>query len=112
MRQMCTLLAVLGIALAPAFGQAPFRCGDGLVSLGETREQVLEQCGEPTSTRRYNEFEGEGAPIQLSDGEVVQNRLTAPMEEWVYNFGSTQFTKILIFRNGVLANIKSGEYGE
>ena len=88
MRQMCTLLAVLGIALAPAFGQAPFRCGDGLVSIGETQEQVLEQCGQPASTRRSGEFEGEGVP-------------EAPMEEWVYNFGSTQFTKILVFRNGV-----------
>ena len=99
MQQICTVLTALAITLLPAFGQAPFRCGDGLVSLGETKEQVLEQCGEPTSTRRSSEFEGEGIP-------------EAPMEEWVYNFGSTQFTKILIFRNGVLANIKSGEYGE
>ncbi len=33
------------------------------------------------------------------------------IEEWTYNLGPNRFLRILTFRNGVLANIKTGGYG-
>jgi hypothetical protein len=35
----------------------------------------------------------------------------AETDEWVYNPGPSSFMTYLTFTNGVLTNIKSGEYG-
>lgn len=33
------------------------------------------------------------------------------IEEWTYNLGSTRFIRYLIFENGVLVDIITGDYG-
>jgi hypothetical protein len=33
------------------------------------------------------------------------------IEEWIYNFGPTQFMRILRFENNKLIEIETGDYG-
>jgi len=60
---------------------SPMECSGNLVSVGDTEQQVLATCGEPTARR--------------------ENR-------WIYQ-REGDLPKILIFGNGVIMEIKDGD---
>ena len=75
---IATLLYLSGLSVPSA---SPMECNGNLVSAGDTEEQVLATCGEPTSRR--------------------DNR-------WIYE-REGDLPKILIFGNGVVMFIKDGD---
>ncbi len=78
--------------IAPALDSASdMQCGTDIVSVGATRFDVKEKCGEPTS-------------IELGSGYGN--------EQWIYNFGPTEFVYYLTFVNGTLEQIEVGGYGD
>jgi len=77
---------------SPALDSASdMQCGTEIVSVGASRFDVKEKCGEPTS-------------IELSQGYGT--------EQWIYNFGPTEFVYYLTFVNGTLEQIEVGGYGD
>ncbi len=77
------------------------RCGSRLVVLGETKTDVAFKCGPPL----HEQFVGE---------KIVRTRYgydKMVVEEWVYNFGPTDFLHTLRFEGGRLAAIFRGERG-
>lgn len=115
---LITALMVFGLAdLSFAF-----RCGTQLVSEGDTKFEVTHKCGKPdyiesweedriqrdfglrreydTHTRRYNWYR---APFLVNEKVRI--------EEWTYNPGPTEFFRYLIFENGILTNISTGDKG-
>ena len=112
------------VCAGTAFGGG-FWCNGNLVSEGATRYEVLSECGEPDfkdlrfekRVKRdyyrnlfprgewgwYREQEFYREPY-LAIEEVV-------IEEWTYNFGPARFIRYLIFENGRLSQIETGEYG-
>lgn len=112
MKHLCVMLSLLAVGSVPALAQSELRCGDSLISLGDSMAQVLEQCGEPAGRGTWRDPVEQGVPYQLADGEVVQQNLTVPVEFWTYNFGEQSLTYTLLFKNGALAEVKTGDYGE
>ena len=70
--------------------ESSFRCGTGVIQLGESNDRVLAECGPPTEKENLG-------------GE--------PLEIWVYNRGSTDFMYRLKFREGSLEQIIRGDRG-
>jgi hypothetical protein len=105
---LVTTLFCAALLGAPLRARADgFRCGQRLVNTGDVKEQVLLKCGEPMTQERWMEEE-----IQDDDeGRRPRKGVKVPMERWVYNLGSTQFLRILLFRRGVLVQIQTGDRG-
>lgn len=103
-------VVVLGLlACSPAFA---FRCGNKLVSKGDSRTQVAAKCGEPTevsaqrSVYRRPVIWSHGRPYYLG-----QDFIEIPVESWVYNLGPHKFMRRVIFEDGVVAEIETLGYG-
>ncbi len=99
-----------------------FRCGTQLVSIEDTRDEVLHMCGEPTSIeaweeeriirdhrtiRDYNPKTGRYEWLK----EPFLVKVLVNMELWTYNLGSTKFIRYLRFENGIVTKITTGDKG-
>jgi hypothetical protein len=89
------------------------------VSIGDTKSQVVDKCGEPDHIEsweeerikkdyyytydHYRSYEGYREPFLAK--EYVR------IEEWTYNFGPTTFIRYLLFEKGRLKKIKDGDKG-
>jgi hypothetical protein len=102
-----------------------FWCGGKLISAGLTKYEIQSRCGEPDhkdyryekrikrdfyrdlflsgELYRYREREKYREPLFV-DEEIL-------IEEWTYNLGPTRFIRYLIFENGRLVDIFTGDYG-
>jgi len=81
------------------------RCNNKIISTGDSRFIVLSRCGEPAGRVEWEEEISEF----LSPFERVSRFIS--VEEWVYNFGPTRFIRVLHFRDGVLIDIETRDYG-
>ncbi len=96
-----------------------WRCGDNIVSRGNSSQIVLSQCGEPdTIDKKEEEFfikptesSVEKAQQKHQDGKIVLKKITNVTETWKYNEGANGFIKILTFENGWLTSIVSSARG-
>ena len=95
--KIAVLVALCGGASA-SFAET-LRCGGSLVSRGDFAVQVLRQCGEPDFVDAWQ------------NNIVGAHQRVPDVEQWYYNFGSSQLIQILEFREGVLERIDSAEYG-
>ena len=86
------LLSTIPLTAVPASAQeGSFRCGDYLVSVGDTMSDVLAKCGPPTVEN----------PGRREGGAT-----------WIYDRGSGQFTVILRFVGPTLSSIEqTDQYG-
>jgi hypothetical protein len=85
------LLVHISGEIAPALDSAAdMQCGDQVITVGASQFDVRENCGEPTG-------------IELGPGLGT--------EQWIYNFGPTEFVYYLTFANGTLERIEVGGYG-
>ncbi len=91
------------------------RCGQALVGIGSTKEDVIDKCGEPESIDTHIEIRGVadrfGARTRVSPGTSInfgqQNytEIEVVVDEWNYDFGPRRFQKSLRFENGRLTEI-------
>ncbi len=82
------------------------------MDVGLQKAEVLTRCGQPTSQstrseRRLVRQRGglPGQPI------VFEREVFITVDEWVYNFGPTQFMQLLAFEDGRLVRIQDLGYG-
>jgi hypothetical protein len=78
---------------------ADFGCERAIVSVGDTKEEVLTKCGKPTSRE----------VIGKKDRGAKGNQ---KVEKWTYNLGPSRFIRFYRFENGKLAAIETGGYGK
>ena len=84
------IVAALFAGLAVSTVRADtFRCGTGLVRPGDTSFEVLKKCGRPASQQQIS-----GANERF-------------VEQWYYEPGPTEFTRILTFVGTRLVNIET-----
>ena len=86
------LSAVIVLVAVPALADmvTSAKCGTKIVQIGDTKDQVLAKCGQPTTI----------SPGRRGGGEV-----------WYYNPGSGKFTGIARFTGSKLTSIELGDYG-
>jgi hypothetical protein len=100
--------------LAPALAQADsLRCGSKLASEGSTLAEVLVRCGEPMlRSTRYETLSSETKTSPKPGTGTAQVRtVTRTIDEWTYNFGSSEFMQLVTFVDGALVSVRSLSYG-
>jgi hypothetical protein len=101
---------------------AGMRCGTKLVHEGDTKADVIHKCGEPSFVESWGEEhvwrDYNYVPIYSTHNgryrwyrEPFLVKELIRIEEYRYNFGSTQFIRYLRFENGILKKITVGDYG-
>jgi len=111
---ICILVMLMN---QPAYG---LRYSGRIMSIGDTKSQVIDKCGEPDhiesweeerikkdhyySYDHYRSYEGYREPFLVK--EYVR------IEEWTYNRGSTTFIRYLLFEKGRLKKINLGDKGQ
>jgi hypothetical protein len=92
------------------------RCQGRIVSIGDTKAEVLDMCDQPNKRDQWEEGTS-GTIVQIYDYKteryIAPKRLESPMqmERWTYNLGSNMFIRYLTFQNGELIKIETGEKG-
>jgi hypothetical protein len=109
-------LAAAGM-LQPALAM---RCGSRLISEGDTRERLANECGPPANIETweeeryhyydspppaylYKEYEGYGSAYRV--------KIHVKVEVWTYNHGPSRFMDFVRIENGRVRRIYSGGYG-
>ena len=118
LQRLLLFIPLLSILVFPksVFADRNLRCQGRLVSVGDTKAEVLGTCGEPDQLDQWEE-EPNSYISQIFDYE--EERYIAPkgfrgpilMELWTYNMGSNKFLRYLYFQNGELIKIETGEKG-
>lgn len=112
MAKSAAIAACLGLLFLVAFAgsaeaaeSGTLRCGNRLVSMGDNKAEVLIKCGAPAWKDAWTEklINNVNTPGEL--------RVNIDRERWVYNFGHHSFLRFLLFRNGRLVKITTGDYG-
>jgi len=118
-----TAVAILTgwLLLAGITDALALRCGTQVVSVGDYKEEVRSDCGEPDHVevwqeeRIFRDFSTyRSDPL---DRELGRNRepflvkQQVVVERWTYNFGSHRLTRHLLFENGRLVELAVGEHG-
>ncbi len=99
-----TVLAFLFIS--PCFAETEvFKCGNELVSVGDSKLKVAQMCGDPDSKEQV------GTSIQPAQNLEVPEVDKLKMEQWQYNRGYGDYVYILTFEAGVLKRIDTGGRG-
>ena len=97
-----------------------FRCGDGFVSVGDSKVKVLSECGKPTSKEKvkirkgkhYRTVEKEKDESSDSKRTYLSKEKKKPVEKWYYNCGENDFIYVLTFEGGALKSEETGSYGK
>jgi hypothetical protein len=104
-------ILLLGALFLPAIATADsLRCGSQLVGDGDSIDEVLALCGEPTErTRtwiaRQPRFEFGGREVPFPGREDV------PVDVWTYDFGPNRLIRRIRFVAGKVESIETLEHG-
>jgi len=122
MRHTALTAVVIGLLiLVDAKPGSALRCGTQLVAVGDFKEEVLADCGEPDHVevwqeeRIFRDFSTDSS--QSFGNEYHRNRepflvkQQVIVERWTYNFGRQRLVRYLRFENGRLVDLRSGEHG-
>jgi hypothetical protein len=111
------------------FAASTFRCGLNVVNIGDTDQEVVRKCGEPTSkqvtgekTTGYSRRTRDRESIDVtrkSDNkapgipymEGYYSEVSQKIEVWDYNCGANRFSMSLIFLGHTLNKIEQQGYG-
>ncbi len=120
------LLSALWVwAPAPA-SAGGMRCGNKLVSVGDSLYDVRAACGEPAATERRVEYRTVRRRVRVPcfqerDPHSGKDRLVCEREEshtvevvldvWTYDFGKRRLIHHALFEQGQLVNVTTGGYG-
>lgn len=107
--QIQTVAVILALsAFMPNLASADtMRCGDKLIVTGDSTSKVLLTCGEPFLKESLSTEEE-----KLKDNTPQGSKTTAVevlVEKWTYTPGEGKFIKVLIFRDGLLDEIETGD---
>jgi hypothetical protein len=81
-----------------------FSCDGGIVSTDDRGSDVLAKCGAPD----FRDSHQEEVVQRLDD---TKQKVYITVEEWTYNLGPNRLTRIIVLKNGTVAEIRTGSYG-
>jgi len=84
---------------------ATLDCSGGIISVGDSRVDLLMKCGDPDAKDSHDEEQID----RFANGSI--HKIYVTIEEWTYNYGPTQFMRIVSLKNGKVAFIRAGNYG-
>jgi hypothetical protein len=91
------------------------RCDSNSIVDGLSKYRLLASCGEPFTRRTLGHVVALHPRYRRDYGGFSTSRGQVPVEvfreEWVYNFGSNQFLRIVILDDGLVSEVQNGERG-
>jgi hypothetical protein len=96
----CAALVLIAISCSSARADEDLRCGNVIVRAGESEAEVARKCGPPTTATRRESY-----------ATIKGRRLHVTLDTWTYDFGPSQFVRILGFEDAVLKTVELGGYG-
>jgi hypothetical protein len=106
-------LLLLGAA-ADAARANSMRCGNDLVTRGDTQIQVLADCGQPDAIERLPSLLVPGTTIygnQIYAGPFGTGLAGVSVELWTYNFGPRRLMRQVRLESGSVTEITTLGYG-
>jgi Protein of unknown function (DUF2845) len=105
------LLLLLLAAFAGSAQADALRCGNKLVTEGDTRAEVSSKCGDPADVDHSTVMIQpttwiHGRPVVIGNGLVE-----VAVETWLYNFGPHQLMRRVRFQDGRVVGIETLGYG-
>lgn len=114
MRTYLMLLLLFSCCLFNAAAFADMDCDKGFispsdaVSEGYTTEKIAKLCGSPTKIKTWDEE----TLTKYRDGYLDKfSKTTTHYSMWTYNRGSNTFIEYLLFKDGMLIDLRDGDYG-
>lgn len=122
MRTHTYALALLLLAIpVNSHAETTMRCGSKVISVGDSKAEILLKCGEPMLKESVGTKE-ESRRIDIpltsepsgetddADPAVIRNKesVTKTVDHWTYNQGSGKLLKILVFEGSELVEIATG----
>jgi hypothetical protein len=113
---MIVLLGALGNG-GPAHAM---RCGSRLISEGDPKDKLYNECGPPANIEtweeeRYHHFDAPPPPYLYKEyegyGSAYRVKIYVKVEVWTYNYGPSRFMDYVRIENGKVRKIYSGGYG-
>ncbi|WP_455365725.1 DUF2845 domain-containing protein [Kaarinaea lacus] len=115
--------ALLLVAMSSmSYAEATMRCGSKVISVGDSKAEVLLKCGEPLmreavalkeESKRINiplTSESDNAATNAHPAEVQRKEsITKTVDQWTYDQGTGKLLKILTFEGGELVNVATGD---
>lgn len=90
-------------------------CAPESINHGLSKYRLLTSCGEPLTRRNLGFVQALRPRQQRSYGGLSTSRGYYPVEvyreEWVYNFGTRYFLKVVTIDDGVVSEVENGERG-
>ena len=128
MKRFAFIISLSLLILASGYDLSfAFRCSGRIVSVGDTKFDVIKKCGEPSfkdtwvenriSRDLYREIipkDEKGSKRELERKDYREPLFVEEyvvIEEWTYNLGPNRFIRYLRFENGKLVRIRTGDYG-
>lgn len=109
---MNRVLVLLLLSLATGSVQADaLQCGGALISTGDTRDQVVAKCGNPSDIDRGSALVPSVAWVNGVPVTAGNTLIEVPVELWTYNFGPTQLMRRVRFESGRVVSIEILGYG-
>lgn len=95
------------------------RCGQQLVSSGDTAYEVQSTCGNPDDRQQHSEWRTARHVVRVpcrngTTGictQVIERTVEVQVERWTYDFGKQRLLRYLTFEQGTLIRVESGGYG-
>jgi hypothetical protein len=85
-------------------------CDPAVLDEGDTKLDVLAQCGEPATADEWEEERGY-AVFDPGAAVAAGGSFTILREVWTYNFGPRRFVRLVHFENGKVTRVDTGGYG-
>jgi hypothetical protein len=104
------LLLLLSMACGAVQADA-LQCGSTLVGTGDTRDQVMAKCGNPSDIERSTAFVQSMAWVNGVPVSAGNTLIEVPVELWLYNFGPSQLMRRVRFESGRVVLIEILGYG-
>ena len=106
-RSLVALSATLAVSLPVLAAESgSMRCKGGIVSVGDSAGEVRSKCGEPATATQ-----SEKKVVDRGQGYQVKTVTTITVDNWIFNFGPSEFQYQLELQNGRVARIESLDYG-
>jgi hypothetical protein len=121
-RHRSIALSILLSSLLLSTEALAMRCGNKLISKGDTQAKVLKYCGEPIQKTqklglRSGIYRSDISGYVASEGYVSRGyyypygQTEVLVEDWVFNFGPYQLMRLVTFVDGFVDDIETLEYG-
>jgi hypothetical protein len=106
MKKLLLFVGILLFGFVPIASGESFHCGNRVVSIGDSRMDVLSKCGPPDDSETVS-YDTKGSAS--GDGSV--DLKTKKVDKLYYNCGDSRFIRVLTVIDGKLVKIENGGYG-